>query len=189
MNVFDFDNTIYDGESSFDFFKFCIRKKLSLVKHMPKVAAMLLKYKTSRVSRAEVMDFASQMLVVLAENESGLKTTLKQFWAENRNKLKPSILSLVSEGDVIISASPSFIFDEIRNDLGGADIISTQVDIKQMKITSLCYGENKVTEFKNRYGQIRPDNYYTDNLNDTPMLALAERAWLVSGSKITPYRQ
>ena len=187
MNVFDFDNTIYDGESSFDFFKFCLRKKPSLVKHMPKVASMLFKYKTSKVSKSEVMEFCSQMLVVLAENKAGLKVSLEQFWAENRKKLKPELLSLVSEGDIIISASPSFIFDEIRNELCGAEIISTQVDLEQMKITSLCYGENKVTEFKKKYGQIRPDNYYTDNLNDTPMLEIAENAWLVNGSKITKY--
>ena len=28
--VYDFDNTIYDGDSSVDFFLFCLRKKISL---------------------------------------------------------------------------------------------------------------------------------------------------------------
>ena len=188
MNVFDFDNTIYDGESSFDFFKFCIRKKPSLIKYMPKVAAMLLRYKTSKVNKEEVMQFCSDMLYILAENEAGLKESLKLFWSENRKKLKLDLIAMIKTGDVIISASPSFIFDEIRKELNGADIISTQVDLVQMKITTICYGENKVTEFKKKYGQIKPDNYYTDNLNDTPMLEIAECAWLVNGSEITKYR-
>ena len=187
MNVFDFDNTIYDGESSFDFFKFCIRKKPSLVKHMPKVAAMLFKYKTSKVDKSEVLDFCSQMLIVLAENKEQLEKSLSQFWSENKAKLKPKLLEMIKSGDVIISASPSFIFDGIKDELNGAEIISTQVDLELMQITSLCYGDNKVAEFNKRYGTVRPDNYYTDNLNDAPMLEIAKNAWLVKGSNISKY--
>ena len=187
MDVFDFDNTIYDGESSFDFFKFCMRKKPSLVKHMPKIAAMLLKYKTGTVDKSEVARFCGEMLVVLAKNADELNDALDKFWAVNRDKLKPFMLSLLKEGDVIISASPSFMFESIKQYLNGADIIATEVDLTSMKIKTLCYGENKVLEFKKKYPSIIPDNYYTDNLNDTPMLELAPNAWLVKGEKIIKY--
>ena len=35
MNVYDFDNTIYDGESAVDFFMFCLGKDIKLIKLLP----------------------------------------------------------------------------------------------------------------------------------------------------------
>ena len=39
MNVYDFDNTIYDGESTFDLFLFYLKKKPSLIRLMPTVVS------------------------------------------------------------------------------------------------------------------------------------------------------
>lgn len=182
MNVFDFDNTIYDGESAVDFFKYCVKKKPSLSRHLPKVAAMALKYKTGRVSRSEVAEFGAYMLGILASNVKDLPEALDGFWKANASKLKPEILSLISEGDVIISASPSFMFEGIRGRLRGAEILSTEVDLKNAGIVRLCYGENKITEFRRAHEGLIPENYYTDNFNDMPMIKFAKKAWLVDGT-------
>lgn len=184
MNVFDFDNTIYDGESAVDFFKYCVKKKPSLSRHLPKVAAMALKYKTGRVSRSEVAEFGAYMLGILASNVKDLPEALDGFWKANASKLKPEILSLISEGDVIISASPSFMFEGIRGRLRGAEILSTEVDLKNAGIVRLCYGENKIIEFRRAHEGLIPENYYTDNFNDMPMIKFAKKAWLVDGIKI-----
>ena len=45
MNVFDFDNTIYDGESVIDFFMYYCKKDKSLLKYIPTVMNALVKYK------------------------------------------------------------------------------------------------------------------------------------------------
>ena len=182
MNVFDFDNTIYDGESAVDFFRYCVKKKPSLSRYLPKIGAMALKYKRGKV---EVLQFAVFMLGILAENMKDLDTALEGFWKKNSCRLKPDIIKLIKPGDVILSASPSFMFSKIENMLGGAKIISTQVDLKGMKIVYLCYGENKVTRFKECCPDTVPDNYYTDNFNDMPMIRFSKRAWLVRGSDIT----
>ncbi len=44
MNVYDFDNTIYDGESFIDLFIFLFKKDPSLVKYIPDVINGLYKY-------------------------------------------------------------------------------------------------------------------------------------------------
>ena len=41
MKVFDFDNTIYNGESSFDFALFMVKKKKSLIKYLPNFLYLL----------------------------------------------------------------------------------------------------------------------------------------------------
>ena len=45
MNVYDFDNTIYDGESSLALFWFYIKKMPHLVKYYPKVLKAMYNYK------------------------------------------------------------------------------------------------------------------------------------------------
>ena len=35
VNLYDFDNTIYDGDSSVDFYLFCLKKKISIIKYLP----------------------------------------------------------------------------------------------------------------------------------------------------------
>ncbi|MGM9937385.1 MAG: HAD-IB family phosphatase [Candidatus Ornithomonoglobus sp.] len=184
MNVFDFDNTIYDGESSFDFFKFCMRKKPSLARYMPRTMAMLMKYKTGMVSKREVMEFCAMMLRVLADNIGDLDRSLDQFWQKNGRKLKPVILEMLTASDAVISASPSFLFNGIKDRLNGARLITTEINLDTMEIESLCYGENKVKEYKKHFGSEPLVNYYTDNMNDMPMIRLAQNAWLVKGNDI-----
>ena len=36
MNVYDFDKTIYDGDSTIDFYLFSIKKDFTLIRYFPK---------------------------------------------------------------------------------------------------------------------------------------------------------
>ena len=56
MNVFDFDNTIYDGESAFDFFVFCARKYPRMIKFFPRVISVVILYKLCRITREGLLD-------------------------------------------------------------------------------------------------------------------------------------
>ena len=38
MNVYDFDGTIYDGDSTFDFYKYCMKKHPAYTDHPPCLA-------------------------------------------------------------------------------------------------------------------------------------------------------
>lgn len=185
MNVFDFDNTIYDGESSLDFFVFCVKRKPSLARHLPGAMAMVAKYKRGIVPEKEVMEFCAKMLLCLVPHRSEIQKMTDMFWKKNRQKLKPEIMNIIHDGDVIISASPSFMFDNIRDIFENVRIISTEIELESGKIKELCYGANKADMFRRIYPGVRPDNFYTDNINDMPMIQLSERAWLVEGTALT----
>ena len=64
MNVYDFDNTIYDGESVIDFYFFSLKKHPRLIMILPKVVEVLIKYKACIISSEELLSVAE---------ESGLK--------------------------------------------------------------------------------------------------------------------
>jgi len=44
INVYDFDGTIYNGDSSVDFYFYCLRKKPLILKYLPKQALAFFKY-------------------------------------------------------------------------------------------------------------------------------------------------
>lgn len=50
MRVFDFDNTIYNGESVFDFYLFSIRYNPAVAKYVPIVVFNLIKYKLGKTT-------------------------------------------------------------------------------------------------------------------------------------------
>ncbi len=50
MNVYDFDNTIYNGESVLDLFFFYVKKTPYLIKYVPRVFYAFYKYKRGRMS-------------------------------------------------------------------------------------------------------------------------------------------
>ena len=56
MNVYDFDNTIYDGESIIDFFNFLVKKDFKLVKYYPKILRLLILYKMNKVNIEKLKD-------------------------------------------------------------------------------------------------------------------------------------
>ena len=55
MNIYDFDNTIYDGESFFDFFLEYVKVNPAIARFLPKVMFAFLKYKLGKVTVEQMM--------------------------------------------------------------------------------------------------------------------------------------
>ena len=51
LEVYDFDGTIYDGDSTIDFIKFLTNRKKSIILHYPKMALYFLKYKLKLIKK------------------------------------------------------------------------------------------------------------------------------------------
>ena len=185
MKVFDFDNTIYDGESAYDFFKFCLSRKKSLIKYMPEVMYNLGKYKAGKIGMDEVYAFCDKMMGVFFENSAEADHLLKRFWKLNDYKLKPSILKLVCDEDAIISASPEFLLEPIKSKLKAKTIICTKTE--GAHLVFLCYGKNKVKAFNEHFGNAEVDEFYTDSINDLPMMKKAKKAYMVKGRNIKEF--
>ena len=56
MNIYDFDNTIYDGESFYDFFIEYIKVNPAFIRYLPKVIIAFAKYKLGKVTTQQMMD-------------------------------------------------------------------------------------------------------------------------------------
>lgn len=183
MNVYDFDNTIYDGESVFDFYLFSLKKYPLLITVFPKLLKMLIKYKACKITVTELLQ-ASEKYAMKVLSGIDFEGLVSDFWDKNQRKIKKFYLAQQKADDVIISASWSFLIEEIGNRLGIKNVIASEMDIKTGSVKRLCFREKKVQIFKECFPDGRIDAFYTDSMNDAPMFYLAKHVYIVKGNNI-----
>ena len=185
MNVYDFDNTIYKGESVLDLFFFYMKKTPYLVKYIPRVFYALYKYKRGRVTveqaLAEYAPFVEEYFAGIEDFEGDVRA----FWDLHMKNIKPFYKELQREDDVVVTASPENYMGEICRRLGIKHVVGSLMDPDTGKITRLCMRSKKVPAFLEAFPDAHIENFYTDSpRNDKPLIDLAEHAFLVKGNKI-----
>lgn len=179
MRIFDFDNTIYDGESVFDFFLFCVKEKKSLIKYAPIVFYTTLMYEFGLLSIDKLCELAGRMSKIIIANKEDADYLINKFWDIHTRNLKPDYLEQLREDDVIITASPRILIDGIKDKLNTKNIICTEMNIETGKLEFLCFRENKVKAFKERYPNALVEEFYTDSYNDKPLMEISKKTYLV----------
>jgi phosphoserine phosphatase len=186
MNAYDFDNTIYDGESIFDFFKFCIKKDLFLLVFFPKVLLRLIEYKLNLLSIDKLYNTAICIAnSFMKRNKYKINDLIEEFWSKNKKKLKPQFLKMLKSNDLIITGCPNFLINYIKKDLKVENIISTQYNFETNKIEFICLGKNKVKAFNEKFKDVKINKFYTDSLSDIPFMQYANKVYLVKDDKIS----
>ncbi len=181
FNLYDFDKTIYDGDSSIDFFLFLLTKRWKIIKYFPKIILSFFKYKAKIISKDNMKE---KFFSILYEIDD-IDKYVKLFWKSHNKKIKKWYLYGNHNKDIIISASPEFLIKPIGIKLKVKDVIATKVD----KHTGIfdgknCYGEEKVKRLYEKYNNITINNAYSDSYSDMPMLNLAKNKFIVKKNKI-----
>jgi len=184
LNVYDFDNTIYDGETVIDFFFFCMKKTPSMVRFIPAVMSTWAKYKLCVVTMAELEDQAEKYLRIFLDKIGDLSAAVNAFWDAHQHKIKPFYAETRRKDDVIISGSCDFLLDEICRRIEITHCICSSIDLQTGKLRRICYREKKPELFRAVYPNAEIENFYSDSWNDLPMMRLAQNAYIVKGDKI-----
>ena len=181
MNVYDFDGTIYDGDSSVDFWLYSIRKKPSVfLKCLPKLFCGAVLYGIKRIPKEEWKERFFSFLRYLPADEA----RVNRFWEQHNRKIKKWYLDKKQENDVIVSASPVFLLAPISRKLG-VSLIATEVDPASGRFSGLnCSGKEKVRRFREVYPDGKIDEFYTDSRKDLPLASEAGHAYFVRKNKI-----
>lgn len=184
MNVYDFDNTIYRGESAVDLFQYYLKRDKSLLRYGPEVVAALLRYKRGKIGIDEAISVYGARVAAYFRTIPDFDADLKTFWDAHIHKIKPFYARLHRPDDVILSASPERVLAEVCRRIGVVHFIGTQMDAETGEVTRFCFRENKVGCLLDRFADARIDNFYTDSFNDQPIIDLAGHAFLVRGNRI-----
>lgn len=186
MNAYDFDNTIYDGESIIDFFMFLLKKDKGLFLHLPKVLLRLIEYKLNIVSSEKIYKTVEEITnKFLSKHMNEIDLLVSEFWDKNHKRLKPSFLNMLKEDDLIITGCPRFLIEYVKDDIKAKNIICTEFNFETNKIEFLCLGKNKVEAYNKKYKGNKIEKFYTDSLVDIPFMKCSEEVYLVKKNKIT----
>ena len=185
MKVFDFDGTIYDGDSSIDFYLFCLRKKWRVLLYLPLQMWGFFGYIIKFYSKTQLKERFFSFLRAFDD----IDDVLNDFWVTHVERLKPVILSLLDSKTVIISASPEFLLYPAVKSMSIGTLIATRMDKSCGRITgNNCAGEDKVSRFREQVEEgATITEFYSDSMKDKYMAGMATNAFFVNGHTITPW--
>ena len=76
INLYDFDNTIYEGDSSTDFFFYCLKKYPKIAKIIPKILLSAIKYKLKIITKTEM----KQVIFSFLKYVDDIDLCIEKFW-------------------------------------------------------------------------------------------------------------
>jgi putative flippase GtrA len=185
MKVYDFDGTIYDGDSSLDFFCFVLRKRPYLFCLLPFQLLGMLQYTLRIVSKEKLKEGFFVFIRFIP-----IDAMVSSFWESHYHKVKPWYVAQKQDSDVIISASPEFLLAAVVRDRLQVGLIASILDVHTARyIGKNCYGEEKVRRFRERYGDAEIDEFYSDSCSDAPLAEKAHRSFIVKGTTCIPWQE
>ena len=184
IKVFDFDNTIYRGESSVDFAFYMLRHNKRILLFLPSLFWNAIMYKLCLASKETLEKRINDAIKFIVRDKSELISLTDSFWERNRRKLDRRLLRRIGKDDLIITAGPFFLIDAIKHRLNTQNLICSEVDWDKMEVSFFNFGDNKVKRYRELYGDTPIDCFYTDSYNDRSMMDISKRVFFVKNGNI-----
>ncbi|MBE6969700.1 MAG: phosphoserine phosphatase [Ruminococcaceae bacterium] len=180
MNVYDFDGTIYNGDSSVNFLLYALKKKPGTLLYLPKQLWGFVLYALKKIDKTTLKEYYFSFLAAV-----DAMALAESFWDEQEGRIFDWYLRQRQEDDMVISASPDFLLRPICRRLGISRLIASRVDARSGKFTGAnCHDVEKPKRLAAEYGLTKVEAFYSDSLSDLPMAQIAERAYMVKKGKV-----
>ena len=180
MNVYDFDETIYQGDSTRDFVLFCMKKHPRALLYTPYIGYATLRYYLLHAgTKTQFKERMYRFLKACRTQEN-----VAAFWEQHLDNIKEFYQKQHRDDDLIISASPEFLLKPLEKRLN-IRVIASRVSPDDGQTTGEnCYHEEKVRRFRELYPNEMIDEFYSDSYSDEPLAKLAKRAYIVDGEQL-----
>ena len=185
IDVYDFDGTIYDGDSTFDYVKFCMRRHPAMLLSLPRIALAGVKLALKRIGLTQ---FKSALFGVMTRYMD-LGSEAELFWQSEKTQAKLGAWFKDTPRDlpiVIASASPEFELCHAAKILGVTNLIGTRADgATGQLIGRNCKGAEKIERIREAMGEYTVRAMYTDDARaDGPLLKIAEEKYIVTRGSV-----
>ncbi len=186
MNVYDWDDTIYRGDSTFGFVKYLYVKYPKTLLSIPRTALCGLLYVLKVMPKLTFKQNLYHMFVFVDDMEKAVEDYtsshldhVKQWYRENQK-----------EDDVVISASPEFLISSFCEKVNIRTCMASKVDMRTgIYDGQNCHGEEKVRRFHEIFPEEKIEEFYSDSYSDTPLARLAEKAFIVREDRLLPWQK
>ena len=102
MNVYDFDGTIYNGDSTRDFYFFCLKRHKSILKFLPMQGYHFIRYALKLITKTQF----KEKFYTFFTGIDDIDGEVKLFWEKHENNMLTWWPDWRKDDDVLISASP-----------------------------------------------------------------------------------
>lgn len=175
MNVYDFDETVFTGDSEDYFFAYIFKKPGFFWDHVRWSWCDLL-FHLKLISKTTAREGQYAFLRKLDD----LDAVLKDYWDRHEQYMKPWYLKAMKPDDVIASATPRFLMEPIMERLGLTGLVATEMDPRTGKIDGkFAAGTYKVDAFRAQFDLGEIDEFYSDAYSDHFLAEYAKSAYVV----------
>lgn len=183
MNVYDFDNTIYKGDSTRDFYFYTLKKNPLILKYLPKQAYYFIRFAVGNITKTEF----KEKFYVFFKSIKNIDSFVESFWKVHKKNIKRWYFDIQRQDDYIISASPFFLLKPICDELCIKNLYASNVDKLTGKYDGInCWGEEKVRRLREVTDE-QVEDFYSDSYSDDPLAQIANSAYLVKGDRIVKW--
>ena len=184
MNIYDFDKTIYEKDSSIEFFKFCLKKNKKVLLVLPQFFIAMGLYYLKIIEKEKYKSVFFSFIRYFDD----INKTAEDFWNDNNYQLKDFYLKQLNNSDIVISASPEFLLAPVAKHYS-FNLIATIIDTKTgALISNNCYGKEKVKRL-NDIGISSCRNFYSDSLSDEPLSKISRKAFIVKNNEVISWNE
>ena len=184
MNIYDFDDTIYNGDTNRDILMYGFKKHPFLVlKALKKAKKLQNDYKRGVIEFERVKE---AMLSFIFEIKNYPKF-INDFVDSHMKNIKPWYLNRRTQNDIIISASYELWIMQFCKRLGIRYVIATKTDSDGKIIGKNCKGTEKLKRLASVIPNAVIVSAYSDSSCDIPILEAARTAYVVEGDKLITY--
>ena len=188
--VYDFDKTIYNGETSTDFMLFFLKRNPRYIIRICNVLYSLFYYKKDLKKSKEIF-----FRILNGVNIEFLKEEINEFWKVKKEKIFSWVYDEILENKkvadelILISATPSIFLEKISKELGFDKLLATEFEntnkLFDSKIKGAnCKGKEKVNRLNEYIDNYTILKFYSDSMSDKPLFDLAgEKIFINKGIK------
>ena len=188
--VYDFDKTIYNGETSTDFMLFFLKRNPKYIIRIFNALYSLVYYKKNLKKSKEIF-----FKILNGLDIKFLKEEINEFWKVKKDKIFSWVYDEIFENKkiadelILISATPSIFLDGISKELGFDKLLSTKFEnlnevFNSKIIGANCKGEEKGRRLNNYISDYNILKFYSDSMSDKPLFDLAvEKIFVNKGIK------
>ena len=182
MDVYDFDGTLYRGDSTADFLKWCMRRYPRVALTLPRtVVAAVACLGLHVIDKTRFKGVLYRFLTRVPD----IETEVDRFWRARERRIAGPCNP--QPGDLVISGSPEFLLRGVC-ERRGLSLIASRVDPHTGRtLGPNCSNEEKVARFRELYPNAKIERFYSNSHSDDPLAQLANEAFMVKGGKLLPW--
>lgn len=181
MNVYDWDDTIYRGDSTFGFVIYLWIHRPKTLLNLPRTIWFGLLYALHIQPK---LVFKSNLYRMFRYVED-MENVVDEYTTRHLDHVKDWYKDNQKEDDVVISASPEFLIQAFCKKVSIKTCMASRVDIHTGVYDGLnCHGEEKVRRYQEVFQNTPIENFYSDSYSDTPLAKLAKHAYIVKGDML-----